>query len=291
MIVSQAAGSTPDIVARLVTEPMSAILGQSFVIDNRPGVGNMVGAQAAAHAPADGYTVFFATAAALVTNEYTYKSLPYQPQRDFTPVAFVGKAPFVLLAHPSVQARSLADLMALDHAAPGTLAIANDGPRNASGIVAAWLNKAAHLQLQPVAYATMPQGIQDTLAGRTQLVILAPPSALPFTRKGQLRPLGVTSAHPVPGLEGVPPIAETVPGFNLVGWFVIVAPAQAPAEAVQALNRAAARVLGDAALIARLHELGVYPEPARSPEEVRAFIGQERALWGSILQQIGITPE
>ncbi|HEY6863088.1 MAG TPA: tripartite tricarboxylate transporter substrate-binding protein, partial [Burkholderiales bacterium] len=122
VIVSQAAGGAPDTICRLVTDRLGNALGQQFVVDNRPGSGNIIGAQAAARSAPDGYTLFFATAAALVTNPYTFKSLPYDPVKDFAPVAMVAKGPFFVLAHPSVPAKTLSELVAYDKANPGKLA-------------------------------------------------------------------------------------------------------------------------------------------------------------------------
>jgi tripartite-type tricarboxylate transporter receptor subunit TctC len=208
LVVSQAAGGAPDIVARLVSDRLSRMWGQQVLVDNRPGAGNVIGAQFAARSAPDGYTLFFATAAALVTNPYTFKTLPYDPARDFVPVGMVGKAPFMVLVHPSVQAKTLSELIALEKSQPGKLTYATDGPRNFSGMVAAWLNKLGGTNILQVPYATMPQGIQDTVAGRTQVVILAIPVAAPQLKQGALRALAFTSATRAPGYENVPLVAE-----------------------------------------------------------------------------------
>jgi tripartite-type tricarboxylate transporter receptor subunit TctC len=176
IIVSLAAGGTPDIICRLISERLSVLLGQPVVVENRPGGANVVGAMAVAHAPADGYTLLFATAATLVSNPYTFKALPYDPVKEFVAVSMVAKNPFLILAHPSVPANTLPELVAYDKANPGKLTFATDGKRNFSGILATWLNKASGADILQVPYTTMPQGIQDTLAGRTQLTILSPPS-------------------------------------------------------------------------------------------------------------------
>ncbi len=291
LIVSQAAGGTPDIVARLLAERVGAGLGQPVVVENRPGSANMVGAQAAARAAPDGYTLFFATAAALVTNPYTFKSLPYDPIRDFAPIGMAGKAMFLILAHPSVPAKSIKELVALDKADLGKLAFATDGPRNFSGMVAAWLNKVAGTHFLAVPYNAMPQGLQDTVAGRTQLVILAIPSAAPFVPKGQLRPLAISSAAPAPGYESVQPVADTYPGFDLVGWFAFVAPAGTPREAIQRTNQELDRALHEAALVQRLRGFGVYTDGAGTPESTGEFFRAELERWGRIVREIGIQPE
>jgi len=291
VIVSQAAGGAPDTICRLITDRLGRALGQQFVVDNRPGSGNIIGAQAAARSAPDGYTLFFATAAALVTNPYTFKSLPYDPIRDFTPVATVAKGPFFVLAHPSVPVKSLAELVAYDKANPGKLAFATDGPRNFSGMVAAWLNKLMGTQILAVPYANMPQGVQDTLAGRTQLVVLAVPAAAAFIKRGDLRPIAETFARRIPGYESVPPVAETYPGFEFIGWFAFVAPAGTPADVVQKMNRAIDKVLQDPEVSQRLATLGFYTEGGDTPEGTGRFIRSELASWGRLVKEIGVQPE
>ncbi len=291
LIVSQAAGGAPDIVARLVSDRLSRLWGQQVVVDNRPGSGNIIGAQLAARSAPDGYTLFFATAAALVTNPYTFKSLPYDPARDFVTVGMVGKAPFLVLVHPSVQARTLAELFALEKSQPGKLTFATDGPRNFSGMVAAWLNKLGGTNILQVPYATMPQGIQDTVAGRTQLVILAIPVAAPQMKRGALRALAFTAATRAPGYEDVPPVAQTFPGFNFVGWFAIVAPAGTPEDVVRRANRDLDTVLKDKEVVGRLSGMGIFTDGADTPEGTAQFVKAELASWGRVVREIGLQPE
>jgi tripartite-type tricarboxylate transporter receptor subunit TctC len=290
-IVSQAAGGTPDIICRLITEKLSRVLGQQVVVENRPGGGNVIGAQAAARSAPDGYTFFFATAAALVTNPYTFKSLPYDPARDFAPVAMVASNPFFLLAHPSLAAKTLPELIALDKREPGKLAAATDGQRNFSGMLTAWLNKRAGTNIVQVPYATMPQGAQDAIAGRVQLVVLAVPSSAPLMEQGQLRGLAVSSAKRLPGFENVPAIAETLPGFDFIGWFAVVAPAGTPADVIARMNREIDAALKDAEIAKRLRDVGMYTEGAGTPETTAAYIRAQLDTWGQIVHEIGLQPE
>jgi tripartite-type tricarboxylate transporter receptor subunit TctC len=291
VIVSQAAGGTPDIICRLLVDRLSRASGRQVVVENRPGGGNVIGAQAAARAAPDGSSFFFATAAALVTNPHTFKTLPYDPARDFVPVAMVGKAPFFVLVHPGVPAKSLSELVALEKAQPGKLTFATDGPRNFSGMAAAWLNKLAGTSILQAPYAVMPQGIQDTVAGRTQLVVIAIPSATPLLKRGDLRALALTATQRAPGYEDIPTAAETFPGFDLVGWFAFVAPAGTPPEAVRRFNGEMGRILGDPTVVARLREVGVYTEGALTPEATGDFIRAEYLRWGRIVREIGLLPE
>jgi len=291
MIVSFPAGSAPDIVCRFVSDRLSRAVGQQIIVDNRPGSGNIIAAQAAARSAPDGYNFFCATAATLVSNPHTFKFLPYDPVKDFVPVAMIAKGAFIVLAHPSVPVKTLAELVAYDKANPGKLAWATDGLRNFTGMMAAWLNKIAGTGILTVPYATMPLGIQDTIAGRTQLVILAIPAAAPRIRSGELRPLAASFAKRVPGYENVPAISETFPGFELVGWFLIVAPAGIPAEIVQRVNREMDGILKDPETAQRLRALGFFTEGAETPEKVGEYIRADFEKWGRIVKDIGIQPE
>src|SRR6195256_3582490 len=291
VIVSFPAGSAPDIVCRLLTDRLSRAVGQQIVVDNRPGSGNIIAAQAAARSAPDGYNFFCATAATLVSNPHTFKSLPYDPVRDFAPVAMIAKGPFFVLVHPGVPVKTLAELAAYDKANPGKLTFATDGLRNFTGMMAAWLNKIAGTNILTVPYAGMPLGIQDTLAGRTQVIILAIPAAAPRIRSGELRPLAASFAKRVPGYEEVPAISETFPGFELVGWFLVVAPTGTPNEIVLRVNREMDGILKDPETVQRLRGLGFFTEGAETPEAVAEAIRADSAKWSGIVKEIGIQPE
>ena len=179
VIVSMAAGSGPDIICRLISEKLTAALGQQFVIENKAGGANMIGAVSAAHAPNDGYTLFFATAATLASNPHTFKSMPYDPLKDFVMVSIVAKGPFLVLANPKVPANNLAEMIAYSKANPAELSFATDGPMNFSGLLVSWLDKLSGAKFVQVPYATMPRGVQDTIAGDTQLTAVSLPLAAP----------------------------------------------------------------------------------------------------------------
>ena len=290
-IVSQAAGGTPDILCRLVTEKIGRALGQQIVVENRIGGGNVIGAEVAAHAAPDGYTFFWATAASLVTNPYTFKSLPYDANKDFVPVGKVADGPFLLLANPDLAAKTLPELIALAKANPGKLSFATDGPRNFSGMIAAWINKLAGTEIGQVPYARMPQGIQDTIAGRVQLTVLAIPSAAPFIQSGALRPLAISMKATAPGYESIPPVAQTFPGFDFSGWMAVVAPSGTPADILQRMNREMDAVLKEPDVVQRLREIGFYTTGAGTIDETGGFIRAQSEAWRHVVQEIGIQPE
>jgi tripartite-type tricarboxylate transporter receptor subunit TctC len=290
-IVTQAAGGTPDIICRLIGDRLSRALGQQVVVENRPGAGNSIGTQAAARAAPDGYTFLFATAAALATNPYTFKSLPYDPVADFVAVGMVAKGPFIVLAHPSVPVQTLPGLFAYDKATPGKLTFATDGPRNFSGILAAWINKLGGVDIVQVPYATMPQGVQDALAGRVQLVILAVPSAAPQIASGALRPLAMSSLKRLPNYPDIPAIGESFAGVEMIGWFIIAAPAGTPADIVTRMNRELDLILRDPEIKTKLATVGFFTEGAETPEATRAFVKSQYDFWGKVAHDIGLQPE
>lgn len=290
-IVTQAAGGTPDIIARLIGEKFGKVLGQQVVVENRPGAGNVIGAQAVARSAPDGYTFLFATAAALVTNPHTFKTLPYDAEKDFTPVGKIARVPFFVMAHPSVEAKTLPELIALEKAKPGSLSVATDGQRNFSGMLTAWLSKLGGVNFTQVPYTAMPQGIQDTVAGRVQVVMLAVPSAAPFMQRNQLRALATSSEAKVPGFDQVTPIAQTYPGFDFIGWFVLVAPAGTPADIVQRANRALDDVLKDPEVKERMQKVGFYSEGAGTPKSTAQYIRDQYDAWGKVVKEIGLQKE
>jgi len=290
-ILSQPAGASPDITARLVADRLSKMWGQQVIVDNRPGGQNVIGAQAAAHAPGDGYNYFFGTTAAIVTNPLTFKSLPYNPERDFVPVAMIGKSPMVIAVNNSVPAKSLAELIALDKAQPGKLAAANEGTKTFGGMMSRMLNVATGMQLLQVPYNGVVPALQDTVAGRTQVVLVSSAAMAPFIKRGDLKPLAVTSARRVNGLENIPTLAETYPGLEYVGWFALVAPAGTPADVVQRVNRDVNTVLADAEITQKLLELGAINEGAGTPQQLGEFLQAERTRWIKLIGDIGLQPE
>lgn len=290
-IVSQGAGSSPDLLCRLIAEHVSRRLGQQITIENRTGGAGIVAASAAAQAAPDGYTFFFATTAPLVTHPYTFKSLPYDPARAFTAVAMGGKGPFFVVVNPDVPAKTLPELLALAKADPNKISVATDGQRNFSGMVTAWISKLAGINLVQVPYATMPQGVQDTIGGRVQAAVMSIPVAVPHQQSGALRVLAVSSGTRMPGFETIPSIAETYPGFDFVGWFAVVAPVGTPANAIERLNKEWDAALREPDVIKRYRDMGVYGDSAGTPASTQAFIRSQYDDWGKVVREIGLQPE
>lgn len=293
VVVPQPAGNSPDVMCRLITEKLSRALGQQFVVENKPGAANLVGTQAVARAAPDGYTFLFATSAALVTNPYTFKKLPYDPVKDFIPVAMAAKSNHVLLVNPDVKAKTLPELMKLEKSAPGSLSLAVDGARNLSGLIAQAINKHAGTGFVLIPYNTTTNAVQDAISGRIQVTIQAASIAEAFIAAGTLRPIAVAGAKRIDSLPDVPAIAETLQSVDLQGWFMFMAPSGTPADIVDRLSAEIAKALESPEVRERAPALGfdVRIGDAVTPSGAKRFLDAQLASSGKIIQDLGIEPE
>ncbi len=290
-ISSQAAGGGTDMIGRLVADQLSAKIGQPVVYENRPGGGNVIGTQAAARSAPDGYTFFYASAAALVTDPHTYKSLPYDPTKAFDVISNIAEVSFMVLAHPDVPAKTLPELIAYAKANPDKLQIATDGPRRFSGLVAAWINKLAGINISYVPYVQMTQGIQDVIAGRVDLVILAVPAARGHIAAGKLKALAVTSAKRLKDYPDVATVAEVFPGFDFSGWWVLAAPAGVPTPIQQRVNSELSVILKDPGVVEKMTNVGFVSRGGGTQQQVRDYVAGQHAAWGTLVKEIGLQPE
>ena len=289
-IVSQSPGNATDIIARVTAEGLGARLGQPVVVENRPGGGNVIGTQAAARSAPDGYTFFFATAAALVTDPYTFKALPYDSMKDFVPVAKVAEVAFMVMANPDVPAKDLNEVIALAKKQPGKLTIATDGPRRFSGMMVSWLNKLAGMDIQQVPYTAQTRGIQDAIGGIVNFVIVAAPVARTHQESGKLRAIAITSLKRSPQYPDVPAVAETFPGFDFTGWMLLAAPAGTPADVLARVNREVNAVLNDPGVQGKLRKMQFVIQGG-SLQDARDYVNLQHATWGKVVKEIGVTPE
>ena len=292
-VVPQPAGNSPDVLCRVIADKLSRALGQQIVVENRPGAANLVGTQSVARAAPDGYTFLFATSAALVTNPYTFKKLAYDPIKDFTPVAMVARSNHVVLVNPEVKAKTLAELIALEKSAPGSLSMAVDGPRNLSGLIAQSINKQAGTGFVLVPYNTTTNAIQDSITGRVQVTIQAASIAESYITAGTLRPVAVAGSNRIGSLPDVPAISETIKSVNLQGWFMLMAPAGTPTDIIQKLSSEIARALDSSEVQERAPALGfdVGVGDAVTPAGAKRFLETELASTGKVIQGLGIEPE
>jgi tripartite-type tricarboxylate transporter receptor subunit TctC len=289
-ILSQPPGSGPDNVARLLGDKLTTRLNQAIVIDNKPGGQNVIGAQAAARSAPDGYTFYFATTAALVTNSFLFKTMPYDPVKDFVPVAFVATSPFAVLVRADSPITSMQDLIARSKAAPGKVALANEGPRTFGGIIARLINARAAMQANLVAYASVSVSITDLLGGHSDAAVADLASTAQLVKQGKLRLLAVTSPKRLAGWEQTPALGEMLPGFEMVGWFGVVAPAGTPKDVIARMSREVTALLGEKEIAERILTVGPIVEPG-GPDKFTAFLNDERTRWGQVAKEIGLLPE
>ncbi len=290
-VLSQPPGSGPDNVARILGERLGKTWGQAIVIDNKPGGQNTIGALAAARSPADGFNFYFATTAALVTNPLLFKTLPYDPAKDFVPVAFIARSPFALLVRHESPITSYDDLVARAKAEPGKLSLGNEGPRTFSGMIARLLNARAGTAANLVPYANVGVGTQDLMGGQIDAMVADLASTAALARQGKLRVLATTSARRVAGWDNVPALAEMLPGFDMVGWFAVVAPTGTPAAAIERSNRDINALLADKEVAERIAAIGPIVDGSMNASQVGAFLAAESARWADIAKEIGVLPE
>jgi tripartite-type tricarboxylate transporter receptor subunit TctC len=290
LIVSQAAGASPDVMARLIADKLSRELGQGVIVENKPGGGNVVGAVAAARAAPDGQTFFFATSAALANNVFMMKDLPYDPVKDFAPVALVTRSNQVIVTTPDLPVKTLSELVALEKASPGKYSLGVDGPRNLAGVTAQALNKRTGTTFVLVPYPNINNAVQDTIAGRLQVGVFSVSIVEAQIRAGTMRAIAMASAKRVSAFPDLPAAGETIPGFDFAGWFMLMAPTGTPTDIVAKMNAAIDRATHDPQVREMAPKLGfdINPAGVGSPKDAANFLGEQLALWEKTTKELGI---
>jgi len=276
-----------DIIARLVSEPLSQRLGQRFIVDDRPGAASNIATETVATASPDGYTLLLAVATNAI-NTTLYKNLRFDFVRDIVPIGMIGTAPFVLVVPPSLPAKTLVEFIAYAKANPGKIYMATQGigtPPHVAGELLRMMTGISFVHV-PNKTALMP----DLLAGRVQFYFSPTPLAVGYIRDGRLRALGVTSATRSAALPDVPAIAEFLPGYEVDGWLGIGAPKGTSTEIVERLNTEIIAIVADAKVKARLLDLGVGSKPMSSAE-FEKFIAADVQKWAKVIRFAGIKAE
>jgi tripartite-type tricarboxylate transporter receptor subunit TctC len=290
-IVPFTAGGGGDIIIREVAQRLTTRLGQSVVVDNRTGAGGNVGTELAAHSPADGYTLLMANVAPMAINTAVYKKLPYDPAKDFAPITLLASFPNVLVVHPAVPARTLAELIALARAQPGQLTCATAGAGSTTHLAAEFFRAKAKIDFIHVPYKGGGAALIDLVAGQVTMYFGSLPASLPHIRSGRLRALGVTSLARSNAAPDIPTIAETgFPGFEAVTWIGAVAPAGVPANIVVRLNKELVDIMRAPDLREKLLTEGAEPM-TDTPEHFAAYIRSEIEKWAGVVKLAGITAQ
>ena len=287
MIVGFPAGSAPDIMARLTGQWLTDRLGQPVVIENRPGAGSNIGTEAAAKSAPDGYTLLL-TVLTNVFNATLYSNLNFNFLTDISHVAAVANAPYLVVVPPSFPAKNISEFVAYAKANPGKINFASGGKGSSSHIFGELLKTLAGIDMVHVPYRSnyMP----DLLSGQVQVLVCPIPQALELVKTGKLRALGVTTTKRLPAMADLPTVAETVPGYEALGWYGLGVPMGTPADIVEKLNKATNDALADAKSQARLADLGVEARPM-TPAEFGMFVSSESDKWTKVIRAAGVTLE
>lgn len=291
LVVPFAAGGTTDILGRLMGKQLATRLGVAAVVENKAGAGGNIGAAQVSKAQPDGHTLLVGTVGTHAINQALYRKLPYDPVKDFAPIALIATLPNVLVVHPSLPVRNVRELIAHAKAQPGKLSYASAGNGTSIHLSGAMFEQLAGVQLQHVPYRGSAPAVADLIGGQTALMFDNLPSALPHIRSGALRAIAVTSAGRSSALPEVPTVAESgVPGFDASSWFGLWAPAATPALAMARLVAEARAGLEEAE--AQRVMAGQGAEPGRmSPEQFAGFIRQEADKWAQVVRRAHVTLE
>ncbi len=289
LVVGFAAGSTTDILARLMGQWLSQQLGQQFIVENRPGAGGNLGAETVVKAAADGYTLLMVPPA-VAANATLYPNLNFDFIRDAAPVAGVVRVPNVVEVNPAVPVKSIPELIAYAKANPGKLSFASAGIGTASHLAGQLFNKMTGANLQHVPYRGDGPAMADLVAGQVQVGFATMTASIGFIRANRLRPLAVTTIQRSDALPGVPSVSEFVPGYEASSWFGVAAPKETPSAIVDRLNREINAGLADAAIKARLADMGGMLLTG-SPSDFGKLIADETDKWGKVIREAGIKAE
>jgi tripartite-type tricarboxylate transporter receptor subunit TctC len=286
VVVPGSAGSANDFTARAIAQRFTQAWGQQIVIDNRSGAGGIIAHEIAARANPDGYTLIFSTSAGLVINPLLYKT-PYDSFRDLAPISMGSINPQMLFAHPGVAANNVSQLIALAKAQPGTLNCASAGTGTPNHLGCELLKSMGGIHFVHVPYKGASPGIADVVGGQMHFMFNSIPAVLPLAKSGKVKALGVAGPKRSPAAPEVPAIAETLPGFEVVNWYAMLAPAGTPAPVISKINAEMVKMIADPPFAQRLLDLGSEPLSS-SPAGLAEHMRKESDRWSQVIKSAGI---
>jgi tripartite-type tricarboxylate transporter receptor subunit TctC len=286
IIVPSAPSSGPDVVSRLIGTKLTEAWGEQVVADNRAGAAGNIGTEIASKATPDGYTLLMGSSQQ-ISGPLFFEKLPYDLTRDFSPICLIASTPYVLSVHPSVAAASVKELIALAKAKPGTLHYGSSGMGGAPHLAAEMLKAMAGINLVHVPYKSVVYALIDVMGGQIQLAFSVMPAALPMIKQGKLRALGVTSLKRTSLAPELETIAETVPGYEIIGWYGLVAPVKTPNAIIAKLNGEVLKALQSNEIKEKLYAMGA-EAIGTSPQEFATFMSGQIEKIGKIIQAAGL---
>jgi tripartite-type tricarboxylate transporter receptor subunit TctC len=292
IVVPYAPAGTTDLLGRMLAQQLAPLLGRQFIVDNKPGAGSGIGAGYVARSAPDGNTLLVATSTTLAINPWLYKKLSYDPAKDFAPIGMIGAVPLLVVVHPSLPVKNIAELIALSKARPEGLSYGSAGNGSPQHLGVEMFKAQTGASLTHVPYKGSAPAVTDLLGGQIQVMFSDIPPALQQVRSGRLRALAVTSLKRQPALSEVPTVAESgaagTRGFEAVAWQSLVAPAGTPRDLVERYSQALAKVMAQPELRAKLEQDGFEPGTASS-EQLAAYIRSETERWGKVIRASGAT--
>ena len=287
LVVPYPPGGPTDFVGRAISARLTELLGQQMVVDNRPGAGTIIGSELIARAAPDGYNLLFGTGGGTFLAPLILPKVPYDPQKDFAPVAMLVISPQVLVVHPGVGANSVKELIAVAKAKPGQLNFSSVGTGTSPHLGGELFKSLAGVDMVHVPYKGTAPAMTDLIAGRVQLAWSSIPTVLTHVQAGRLKMLGIGGTRRSPALQDIPTIADTLPGFELVTWYAIFAPTGTPAAIISRLNAETAKVLRDADLVKRFSEQGLEPT-VMTPAELKRYTENDVNRWARLIKAANI---
>ena len=288
MVVPFPPGTATDLAARMVGQQLGTALGQPFVIENKPGAGGSIAAMEVIRSPADGYTLLFSSNSAISSNVALYKKIPYDPNKDFSPVASIGGNLLVLMVKNDFPAKNMQEFVAYLKQRPGKVSAGYGS--SSSQVSIAILNKLAGLDALPIPYKGIPQAVNDVLSGVLDFTFVDIGNAMAHAKGGMMRPIGVTSLNRNVLVPDWPAMSEVLPGFDITAWFAIVGPAGMPKAVVDKLNLATNQAIKLPDLKEKLATVGISPI-SMQPEQLKTYISAEIVKWTQIVKDAKITPQ
>ncbi len=288
LIIPFPPGGSTDILGRSLAQKLSEAWGQQVLVDNRGGAGGTIGADLAAKAPADGYTLLMGHIGTLAVNVSLYPKLSYDPVRDFAPVSMVALVPNVLVVHPALPVKNVTELIAYAKANPGKLNYSSGGNGSAAHLAVEYFKLQTKTEIVHVPYKGTGPSVTDLIAGQVSMTMTGAPAVMPHVQSGRIRALGVSSPQRIPALAQIPTVAESgVPGFDATQWYGVVAPVGTPKDIVARLNAEIRKIMQSKEMLERLNTEGAI-SAAGTPEQFDAYIKSEIARWGAVVKAAGM---
>jgi len=287
LVAPSTPGDAPDVIARLVAERLSAALGQQVVVENRPGAGGVVGSEIVAKSAPDGYTLIMGNAGSHGINAAVYSKLPYDILKDFAPVSQIAVAPNIFVVNPGLPVTTIPEFIAYAKARPGQLSYASGGNGSSSHMSMELLKSMAGIDVVHVPYKGSTPALTDVISGQDAVMSVNMPPAVPHVKSGRLRALAVTTRSRTPSMPDLPTVAESLPGYETVAWFGVLAPAGTPKDVVNRLSMEIAKIARSPDMRERLEGMGAEPVGG-TPEEFGAVMARDIAKWTALAKSVGI---